>query len=122
MKRDLFLALVSMDSYNRSYGQHLTDLADTEGVSFGNSIIKKTSLEALGLSSASSGFYAIAYTAGAGIEGIAAGQTIISYRGTNPDGPFGSNLFDDAVKGYGIATGFANGPQARQTIESTTIL
>jgi hypothetical protein len=103
MKRDLFLAILSMDSYNRSYGQHLTDLKDLFGTALGNATIDKTSLGALP-GSAASGFYAIAYTAGAGIEGIAAGQTIISYRGTNPDGPFGSNLFDNALKGYGIAT------------------
>jgi hypothetical protein len=120
MKRDLFLAILSMDSYNRSYGQHLTELDDayesSGDVFLGNALLQKNSFRDLP-GSAASGFYAIAYTAGAGIEGIAAGQTIISYRGTNPDGPFGANLFDDALKGYGIATGFANGPQARQTIE-----
>jgi hypothetical protein len=105
MKRDLFLAILSMDSYNRTYGQHLEGLDDSTDVQIGNAFIKRTSTTALLDNPNASGFYAIAYTAGAGIEGIAAGQTIISYRGTNPDGPFGSNFFDDAVKGYGIATG-----------------
>ena len=91
MKRDLFLAILSMDSYNRSYGQHLNGLADGyEGggqVQLGNAILQKNSFRDLSGSDAS-GFYAIAYTAGAGIEGIAEGQTIISYRGTAPSGGF----------------------------------
>jgi hypothetical protein len=75
MKRDLFLALLSMDSYNRTYGEHLTDLKDSAGTLFGNAAIFKTSTRELGTAANASGFYAIAYTAGAGIEGIAAGQT-----------------------------------------------
>jgi hypothetical protein len=74
MKRDLFLAILSMDSYNRTYCQHLTDLDDFEGVKLGNATIKSNSVSEVENSNAS-GFYAIAYTAGAGIEGIAAGQT-----------------------------------------------
>jgi hypothetical protein len=74
MKRDLFLAILSMDSYNRSYGTHLTDLKDDIGVAVGNATINAISTERLP-GSAASGFYAIAYTAGAGIEGIAAGQS-----------------------------------------------
>jgi hypothetical protein len=78
MKRDLFLAILSMDSYNRSYGQHLTGLDDGyEGrgqVFLGNALLQKNSFRDLP-NSAASGFYAIAYTAGAGIEGIAAGQS-----------------------------------------------
>jgi hypothetical protein len=42
MKRDLFLALLSMDSYNRTYGEHLTDLEDSAGTLFGNAAIFKT--------------------------------------------------------------------------------
>jgi hypothetical protein len=74
MKRDLLLAILSMDAYNRTYGQHLTDLDDFEGVKLGNVTIKSNSVSEVENSNAS-GFYAIAYTAGAGIEGIAAGQT-----------------------------------------------
>jgi hypothetical protein len=43
MKRDLFLAILSMDSYNRTYGQHLEGLDDTVGVQIGNALIKTTS-------------------------------------------------------------------------------
>jgi hypothetical protein len=75
MKRDLFLAILSMDSYNRTYGQHLEGLDDSEGVQVGNAFINTTSTDALPNNPNASGFYAIAYTAGAGIEGIAAGQS-----------------------------------------------
>jgi hypothetical protein len=54
MKRDLFLALLSMDSYNRSDGQHLTDLKDLFGTAIGTATIDKTLLALPG--SAASGF------------------------------------------------------------------
>jgi hypothetical protein len=60
MKRDLFLAILSMDSYNRRYGQHLTGLADKGSI--GNAVISTDSIDQDPLSAAS-GFYAIAYTA-----------------------------------------------------------
>jgi hypothetical protein len=82
MKRDLFLAILSMDSYNRGYGVHLTGLelgnnnqaGNFVGNLLGDARIKTDSQLKL-QGSAASGFYAIAYTAGAGIEGIAAGQS-----------------------------------------------
>ena len=111
MKRDLFLAILSMDSYNRSYGVHIKGLRDNVNLSLGNATIYDNSKDGLPLSDLS-GFYAIAYTAGAGIEGIEAGTKIISYRGTNPDGPLMINFIKDALLGYGPAVGLANGPQA----------
>jgi hypothetical protein len=63
------------------------------------------------------GFYAIKYVAGANDLNFAAGTTIVSYRGTNPDGPLMINLIKDALPGYGPAIGFANGPQAAHAVE-----
>jgi hypothetical protein len=66
MKRDIFLAILSMDSYNRSHWQHLTGLDDGyEGhgqVFLGNAFLQKNSFQDLP-NSAASGFYAIANTA-----------------------------------------------------------
>jgi hypothetical protein len=74
MLQEAIIAALKLDAYNRTYGQHLTDLDDFEGVKLGNVTIKSNSVSEVENSNAS-GFYAIAYTAGAGIEGIAPGQS-----------------------------------------------
>jgi alpha-beta hydrolase superfamily lysophospholipase len=67
----------------------------------------------LHLSAQSSGFYALAYTVGAGVEGIAPGTTVISYRGTdklweladlNPwsDAP-GGDIWNSYAQGAGLS-------------------
>lgn len=77
---DLFLALLAMDSYNRGY--------DPEVVLTGSSL----GTASVGLPEDRSdwvgvGFYAISYTVGSGVEGIAPGTTVISYRGTDQNAP-----------------------------------
>ena len=87
---DLFLAILSMDSYNRNYGAGIeiagnqignaTILVDSE------TVFKDPAADPTALSpAAAAGFYAVAYTVGAGVDGLADGTTVISYRGT--DGP-----------------------------------
>jgi hypothetical protein len=39
MNKDLFLAILAMDSYNRGYGTHLTGLSSTRGTLVGNAEI-----------------------------------------------------------------------------------
>jgi hypothetical protein len=60
MDRNLFLAILSMDSYNRGYGQGTTGLAASIGTQIGSATIKKDSNDEAGISIAA-GFYAIAY-------------------------------------------------------------
>ncbi|PLK25386.1 hypothetical protein C0V72_01795 [Porphyrobacter sp. TH134] len=105
MNRDVFLSLLALDAYNRSYGQTLNDLEvpnfDTNGqplqnVRIGNArIISDSSLlgeTADGRIDEAAGFYAIAYEWNN--NGI--NETVISYRGTNfPDL---SNLTSEAAE------------------------
>ena len=78
ISQELFLALLAMDSYNRGYGQGIAGLEDTAGLGTATFLQQDKSAEAQ-----SAGFYGIAYTVGAGVEGIAAGTTVIAYRGTD---------------------------------------
>jgi hypothetical protein len=103
MNREVFLSLLALDAYNRSYGQSLNGLEvpnfDANGlplqdVRIGNArIVSDSSL--LGETSdgridEAAGFYAIAYEWN--------NETVISYRGTNfPDL---SNVTDEAFNAF----------------------
>ena len=84
ISKDLFLSILSMDAYNRGYNPGIANLGDTGQI--GNATILLR--EALGVSNTEyqawqdASFYAAATTIGSGVTGIAAGTTVISYRGT----------------------------------------
>jgi RTX calcium-binding nonapeptide repeat (4 copies) len=113
MNRDLFLAILSMDSYNRGYGVNISGL--NESGKIGNASIRAFKIgEKEGWESA--GFYAIAYELPVGyIDGLTG--TVISYRGTNFDTGddqtsfFNSLLWRDAISGWSVGAGLA-GAQA----------
>jgi hypothetical protein len=87
MNRDLFLAILSMDSYNRGYGEGITGLSESGRL--GTAIIREPGEdEQEGWQAA--GFYAIAYDM-TGVAGFADGERVISYRGTDRifNNPFG---------------------------------
>lgn len=117
MNRDLFLAILALDSYNRSYGQRLDELAVPEFDFEGNptSVVKLGEAEIVrdssvltdesGRQDIANDFYAIAYDWN--------GETVISYRGTD-------NLGADALSGYAVGAGIGDGvvaPQADLAIE-----
>lgn len=79
--RDLFLAILSLDSYNRGYGVNINGLAELGQL--GSATLKAaTNEQKAGWESA--GFYAIAYELPPGyIEDLSG--TVISYRGTKFD-------------------------------------
>lgn len=84
MSRELFLATLSLDSYNRGYGVNIKGLSPAGSI--GEAIILNDSLVLGGApddrDDERSGFYAIAYELPAGyVEGLSG--TVISYRGTN---------------------------------------
>jgi hypothetical protein len=79
MNRDLFLAILAMDSYNRGYGAGISGL--NENGDIGNATIRVFSVdEQDGWQAA--GFYAIAYDM-TGVAGFTADERVISYRGTD---------------------------------------
>ncbi len=78
MDRDLFLAILAMDSYNRGYGAGVTGLSETGGI--GNATIRPFQEgEQSGWQSA--GFYAIAYDVSQ-VAGFGDVEKVISCRGT----------------------------------------
>jgi hypothetical protein len=126
MNRDLLLAILSMDSYNRGYGQGLNGLASFGRI--GNALITADSLILGGNPQdrldARSGFYAIAYQV-SGVSGIADGTTVVAFRGSdNIPGLWdiftnyvtGTPSNSDANSGFGIAVGSPYGPQAALAI------
>ncbi len=98
ISKELFLSILAMDSYNRGYGAGIADgdSNDTNGLGEAGSQIGSATVKAVELpfGSQAAGFYAVAYTVGAGVEGITPGTTIISYRGTD-----GLTLGADPVAG-----------------------
>lgn len=94
MDRNVFLAILSMDSYNRGYGSRIKELGD-KGTKIGNSVVGEDAQSLLTKGSAeAAGFYAIAY------DWTHDGKTerVISYRGTD-------NLSSDAFNSYAIGAG-----------------
>ncbi len=129
MNRDLFLAILSMDSYNRGYGEGISNLPVVlNSTKIGNAKIVRQSDVLPGSDGVASGFYAIAYDM-TGVAGFAAGERVISFRGSdNIDkseafsnfilgGIFGSPTAEDITNGFGVAFGVPNGPQATLAIE-----
>ncbi|MGH9875698.1 MAG: hypothetical protein ACRD9S_24845, partial [Pyrinomonadaceae bacterium] len=75
MNRDLFLAVLAMDSYNRGYNSGIDDLSnDNVGTQLGSAVIIGNADDPAGTARAAS-FYAVAYQWH--------GETIISFRGTD---------------------------------------
>lgn len=105
-KRDLFLSILAMDSYNRGYGQHIIMPTVFGQTMLGNATIQSDANDQAGVASAA-GFYAVAYDWN--------DEKVISYRGTNPDSL--SNFFTDAHNGYGVGSGSPYGTQAELAIQ-----
>jgi hypothetical protein len=125
MNRDLFLTILSMDSYNRGYGRGIkftigestADRTDF-GAKIGNATVLSIDLPG---GSKGAGFYALAYDWN--------GQTIVTYRGSDNflgQGGFvravgglitGINNDNDIFNGYGVAFGQPDGLQARLSIQ-----
>jgi hypothetical protein len=93
ISKDLYLAILSMDAYNRGYGAGISDGGenDPDGLGLGGPIGSASikTLDELGVSVAdyaawqTAGFYAVAYTMGSGgdVPDELRGRTVISYRG-----------------------------------------
>ena len=100
MNKDVFLAILSVDSYNRGYNQGVKGLSDTGGI--GTATIIRQSNIADGSTEVAAGFYALAYTV-TGVVGIEDGTTVIAYRGTDPSNQ--AQTIADLWNGWSSFTG-----------------
>lgn len=94
-KKDLLIAILSMDSYNREYGAGLVVAGKQIGTATFKDHTTSTISEATFTDWQSTGFYAAAYTTPDG--------TVISYRGTDVLNPL--NSANDIINGWVSATG-----------------
>lgn len=60
MNRDLFLAILAMDSYNRGYGVHIKDLGGLQTFIGKAKLVRESDID-LGTLGVNAGFYASAY-------------------------------------------------------------
>jgi hypothetical protein len=112
ISKDLFLAILSMDSYNRGYNVGITGLGDGP---IGNASVSAQSNTQPGSPGVSAGFYGIAYDTSA-VSGFSAGEKTIAYRGT--DSMFGTiGIGGDIWNAYGVGAGSPQGKQAELAIE-----
>ncbi len=79
----LLRAILSMDAYNRGYDAGLTGLTGT--MIGGASVITDSMLTPSTAGGQAASFYAIAYQ-------LADGSKVISYRGTDASGDFGTDI------------------------------
>ena len=94
LNQDLFLSILAMDSYNRGYDAGINGLSQDSGTRIGNAFVSLNADDVGGVAR-SAGFYALSYEWN--------GQTVISYRGTNP---FNVQAFYlDFINGWSTFTG-----------------
>lgn len=102
LNRDVFLSILTLDSYSRGYNAGINGLSAVAGTTIGTATILRDADDAAGVARAA-GFYASAYSWD--------GQDVISYRGTNfsfngPDsGLLNSPFVLDFFNGWSIFTG-----------------
>jgi hypothetical protein len=120
ISKDLFLAILSMDAYNRGYGAGLTneDVGAQGGLGETGQLGNATLLTraSLGLDDQAyqnwqaAGFYALAYQWN--------GETVIAYRGTdNADWTTLGDGASDLWQGWTVGLGFAPASQAGLAID-----
>ncbi|HEX8061745.1 MAG TPA: calcium-binding protein, partial [Allosphingosinicella sp.] len=113
--RELTLAILALDSYNREYERNVK----VTGTSLGNADLLER--EAFNISDTTfeawkaAGFYASVYDM-TGVADFADGETVISYRGTNFSFTllsfFNSPFWHDASRGWSVGGGFIGGQAA----------
>jgi hypothetical protein len=114
ISKDLFLAILSMDSYNRGYHERIAGLGGVNS-QIGNAFISSQSDTLGNTEGVGAGFYGLSYNT-SGVTGFSAGEKTIAYRGT--DAAFGSGeIGSDIWNAYGVGAGSPNGKQAELAIK-----
>lgn len=126
-KKDLFLAILSLDSYHRGYGIQVT-VEGRSDTKLGNATIENDSSAFLTQATTQAvGFYAASYdvsdVSAFADSNAVSGNTVISYRGTDydPDPATGNDIWNGWAVGAGSTGentlyGFAGGSQADLTL------
>jgi hypothetical protein len=114
MNSNLFKAILAMDSYNRGYNQSINlSGTDSIGDKLGNAIVIRESDIANNSGGVNIGFYAIAYD----LDGVAGGEKIISYRGTDDfDGAADLFTSKDAAYGWILGGGSTTSSQGKMAV------
>jgi len=108
LSKDLFQAILSMDSYNRGYGAGINFGVASDAVN--TEIGEARIIATRGQSDAQAvGFYGLAYDTGS-VSNFQTGEKTIAYRGTNAN-TF-ADFLTDAWNGYGVGAGSLAGKQA----------
>ena len=74
ISNELFMAILSMDTYNRGYNPGINGLSNSQGTKIGNATLEAVGVDPNGVAQANS-FYAQSYTWN--------GQIVVAYRGTD---------------------------------------
>ncbi|MFL9498836.1 hypothetical protein ACJMQP_02135 [Rhodopseudomonas palustris] len=124
-REDLFLAILSMDSYHRGYGAQVVANGRSE-TQIGNAILGSDSTDLLGVGvDMATGFYAISYDVSQN-SGMS-GPRVIAFRGTDYDSTEGYSSLRDIWTGWGVGggatgNGWSLGSQAGQTLQFYELL
>lgn len=118
---NLMKAILAMDAYNRGYGAGIDTLpSSTNGSArIGNATIVATSSSLVDSNGNPNiddniGFYAIAYD----LDGVAGGEKVISYRGTDDfDGPADLLTSKDVFHGWSLGAGNTASEQGRMAVQ-----
>jgi hypothetical protein len=120
ISKELFLAILSMDAYNRGYGSKISDGLgeadadgnDTDGLGRVGSHVGSATviLDANQPSDQTASFYAIAYEltapVGDGADILPKDTTVISYRGTDQILPSWGETWGDLLQGWTLGAGY----------------
>jgi hypothetical protein len=99
ISKDLFLAILSLDSYSRDGEGVDNGLGTSSNDAIGNATFFKDRGDQ---TAKNTGFYAVSYTVSAGVTDLTAGTTVISYRGTDNFGKYydGDRGANDILNGW----------------------
>jgi hypothetical protein len=105
MSPELFMAILSMDSYNRGYDEGIVGLGGVGSLVGVAEIISQSNVS-IGSEDRTVGFYASAYTLTADVDTLSAGTIVISYRGTDNYSQLnGNDVLNGWITGAGATSG-----------------
>ncbi|MEM9716489.1 MAG: hypothetical protein AAF826_08230 [Pseudomonadota bacterium] len=102
ISKDLFLSILAMDAYSQGYDAAIEHGFDKIGSASRGKDAQQLLEQGL---SEEAGFYALSYNIGFGVEGINAGTTVPSFRGTDYPLEGDANKYIDLLRGWFVGAG-----------------